>query len=232
MIATSRILAVITARGGSKGVPRKNIREVGGKPLIAWTVQAAQKSKYVDRLILSSDDAEIISVAGVFGCDAPFVRSPELAKDDTPSLLVVLDAIERVPGYDYVVLLQPTSPLRGADDIDACIERCFQTGAPASVSVCEVSEPPEWMYRLTSTGRLSPLITLGAPATRRQDLLPCYMLNGAVYVARADWLKSRRTFVTDETAACVMPHTRSIDIDSEEDLEKLKMMMESESGKT
>lgn len=117
-----KILAIIPARGGSKGVPRKNIRDLAGKPLIAWTIEEAKKSKYITRLILSSEDEEIIEAAKKYGCEVPFVRPIELAQDNTPGIEPVLHAIEKCPGYDYVLLLQPTSPLRTVEDIDGCIE--------------------------------------------------------------------------------------------------------------
>lgn len=115
-------LAVIPARGGSKGIPRKNIREIAGKPLIAWSIEEAKKSKYITKLILSSDDKEIIDVAKQYGCEAPFVRPKALAADETPGVDPILHAIEQCPGYDYVVVLQPTSPLRTVENIDGAIE--------------------------------------------------------------------------------------------------------------
>ena len=123
-----RPIVIIPARGGSKGVPRKNIRELAGKPLIAWTIEAAKKSKYIDRLILSSEDPEIIEVAKAFDCEVPFVRPFELAQDDTPGIEVVLDAVKRCPGYTHVLLLQPTSPFRTHKHIDAFIEDFNQIG--------------------------------------------------------------------------------------------------------
>lgn len=143
----SKILAIIPARGGSKGVPRKNIRELAGKPLIAWTIEEAKKSKYIDRLILSTEDDEIIEVAKQYGCEVPFKRPIELAQDDTPGIDPVLHAIEQCPGYDYVVLLQPTSPLRTVDDIDGCIEQLLSSdGTNFCVSVTEPEKSPYWMY--------------------------------------------------------------------------------------
>ncbi|MEH2097772.1 acylneuraminate cytidylyltransferase family protein, partial [Nostoc sp.] len=121
MIHGKKVLAIIPARGGSKAVPRKNIREIGGKPLIAWTIEEAKKSQYIDRLILSSEDDEIISIAQKWGCEIAFKRPVELAQDDTPGIAPVLHALNQLPIYDYVVLLQPTSPLRQVIDIDGCI---------------------------------------------------------------------------------------------------------------
>jgi CMP-N,N'-diacetyllegionaminic acid synthase len=119
MFEGKTILAIVPARGGSKGVPRKNIRLLAGKPLIAWTIDEAKKSRYIDRLILSSEDDEIIEVAREFGCEIPFKRPDELAQDDTPGIESVIHAINTLEEkYDFVVLLQPTSPLRTVEDID------------------------------------------------------------------------------------------------------------------
>src|SRR5262245_25182815 len=125
MIDAKRVLGLITARGGSKGVPRKNVRPLGGKPLLAWTIEAARNAPVIDRLILSSDDAEIIEVARAWGCEVPFVRPPELATDTADSVEVVRHALSTLgEDYDYVVLLQPTSPLRTGEDIENCVRLC------------------------------------------------------------------------------------------------------------
>lgn len=217
MIAGKTVLAVIPARGGSKGVPRKNIRLFAGKPLLAWTIEAARASNYIDRLIVSSDDAEIIAAAVACGCEAPFVRPAALARDDTPGIDPVLHAIREVPGYDYVVLLQPTSPLRTAQDIDHCLERCHGGRVPACVSVAEVEKSPFWMHTLDEQGYLHPLIDDERASWPRQLLPKVYALNGAVYVAESRWLQATGTFVTSETVSYVMPKERSLDIDTEAD---------------
>ena len=219
MIGTKTVLAIIPARGGSKGVPRKNIREVAGKPLIAWTIEAARKSVYIDRLILSSDDAEIIRVAGEWGCEAPFVRPAELARDDTPGIDPVLHALGALPEkYDYVVLLQPTSPLRSAADIDGCIERCFRAAADSCVAVTVPDKSPFWMFTLDDQAKMRPLLETPGQFTRRQALPAVYALNGAVYVSRTEWLAAARAFVAEGTLAHIMPAERSLDIDDETDL--------------
>jgi CMP-N,N'-diacetyllegionaminic acid synthase len=213
------VLAVITARGGSKGLPAKNIRPLAGQPLLFWTIQAARQSARISRLILSSDDVHIIRVAEELGCEAPFVRSTELARDETPGVLPVLDALERVHGYDLVVLLQPTSPLRSAADIDACVDLLLASEAPACVSVTEVQEHPFWMYWMGAGGALKPVLPQDpAQFTRRQDLPPAYRPNGAVYVARVQWLTQARTFLSADTRGYVMPPERSLDIDTLGDL--------------
>lgn len=218
MIDGKRVLAVIPARGGSKGVPRKNIRMLAGKPLIAWTIEESQKSIYIDRLILSSEDEEIIEVARTWGCEAPFVRPAELAGDETPGIEPVLHAIKNIPGYDYVVLLQPTSPLRAVVDIDGCIKACVRVGAKACVSVTEPEKSPYWMYVLDEENRMRPLIKSNALIARRQDLPSVYALNGAVYVAECRWLLESKSFLSEETVAYPMRKENSIDIDRELDL--------------
>ena len=126
MLNGKTILAIIPARGGSKGIPRKNIKPLAGKPLIAWTIEEAKKSKYIDRLILSSEDEEIIRIAKKWGCEVPFVRPKEFAEDETSGIEPILHAIETLSEkYDYVCLLQPTSPLRTVNDIDGCIKKCI-----------------------------------------------------------------------------------------------------------
>jgi N-acylneuraminate cytidylyltransferase len=219
MIEGKSVIAVIPARGGSKGLPGKNIREIAGKPLIAWTILEAKKSKYIDRLILSSEDEEIINAAKAWDCEVPFVRPKELAQDDTPGIEPVLHAIEAIPAkYDYALLLQPTSPLRLAADIDGCLEMCHRRGTPACVTVTEPEKSPYWMYRLDTGDRLVPLMDKGYTSQRRQDLPTAYVLNGAVYAVRTGWVEQYRTFLTPETAAYVMPRERSIDVDSEQDI--------------
>lgn len=217
MIENKKVLAIIPARGGSKGVPRKNIRNLAGKPLISWTIEEAKKSKYIDRLILSSEDDEIIKIAKEHGCEVPFVRPNELAQDDTPGIEPLLHALKEVEGCDYVISLQPTSPLRTADEIDGCIEKMLATNSPACVSVTEPTHSPYWMYKVNDKEKMIPLIEQDRFAIRRQDLQAVYALNGAVYVAEVDWLKQSKSFLTEETAAFIMPNNRSYDIDTEED---------------
>ncbi|MDC7700857.1 acylneuraminate cytidylyltransferase family protein [Vogesella indigofera] len=220
------VVALITARGGSKGLPRKNVLPAGGKPLMAWTVTAAQEAQCVDRVVLSSDDDEIMAVAAAWGCDVPFRRPGELASDTASSMDVVLHALDQLPGYDYVALLQPTSPLRTAADIDAAFSLLQASGAPSCVSVCEAEQSPYWMYRLAENGKLHALLPERSTASRRQDLPPVYVLNGAIYIARVDWLRATGSFLAEESIAYVMPRERSIDIDNVEDFEIFRRKVE------
>jgi len=224
MINQKKILAIIPARGGSKGITRKNIRMLGDRPLIAWTIEAAQNSMYVDRVIVSTDDVEIAEVASRFNCDVPFMREPELARDETPMMDVVIDAIQRCPGYDWVLLLQPSSPLRDVADIDSAVHFCLEKKAPSCVSIALVEESPYWMYMLNDDGTINPLLS-HYEVTRRQDLPPVYSLNGAIYFAQADWLMKNRTFVTEHTIAYKMPAERSMDLDTESDFQQLQIFL-------
>ncbi len=227
MIAGLSVLALITARGGSKGVPGKNVLPVGGKPLIAWTIDAARGSRYIDRMVLSSDDAAIIDVARRHGCEAPYVRDAALATDTATSIDVVADALHRVPGYDIVVLLQPTSPLRSSADIDATMERLISSGAPACVTLRLAQEHPYWTFRLDDTGHLARYAepAAGTPL-RRQDLPDAWCLNGAVYAARSEWFLQERTFLSTLTVGHPMPDERSLDIDAPADVERLRSIVD------
>lgn len=228
MYRGKRFLGLVPARGGSKGVPRKNIRELAGKPLIAWTLEAAQASAYLDACIVSTEDGEIAATAE--GCGAEVLHRPlELAGDATPGIEVVLHAMKENPSFDYVVLLQPTSPLRIAEDIDGCIGRCLEEGAPFCVSITEPSHSPYWMYTLGDDRRLSPLLELPEEQTyQRQKLPKVYQLNGAVYVGVRDALARHRSFMTPETIGYVMPEERSHDIDTLLDFRIAGMLLEEE----
>ncbi len=222
MIQGKSVLALVVARGGSKGLPGKNIKAVLGRPLIQWTTDAARQSRYVDRLVLSSDDPAIIAVAAQCGCEAPFRRPAELATDEASSVDVTLDALRRLPGYDIMVLLQPTSPLRTAADIDGALELLLSTGAPSCVAVRPAQDHPYWTYRVESNGRLAAFAEpTGGMPQRRQDLPPAWCVNGAVYAVWVDRFSLDRSFLTRETVAYPMPTERSIDIDTAEDLEHM-----------
>jgi CMP-N,N'-diacetyllegionaminic acid synthase len=212
------VLALITARGGSKGLPGKNVRPVQGRPLIDFSIAAARAAACVDRVVLSTEDDEIARVAQACGCEVPFRRPAALASDEARSMDVVIHALDQVPRHDIVVLLQPTSPARTAADIDATVQQLLDAQAPACVSVCAAEESPYWMFRLGEHSRLTPLLDTPA-ATRRQDLPPVFLLNGAVYAARTDALRRMGSFLGPETVAHVMPRERSIDIDTLEDFE-------------
>ena len=223
-----KTLALIPARGGSKGIPRKNIKPIAGKPLIAWAIEAAFRSQLLQAVVVSTEDERIAEVARQWGAQVPFLRPPDLAQDDTPGIDPVLHALEQLPEFDAVLLLQPTSPLRTTEDIDTCIRLAQHTQASSVVSVSEPETHPYWTYRLGTDQRLQTLIDV-PPISRRQELPPVYAMNGALYYARVDWLRRHRTFVTSETVAYVMPPERSVDVDTLLDWKLAELLLQEQS---
>jgi len=227
----SNILAIIPARGGSKGIPRKNVRLLCGKPLIAYTIEAALSSKLIDRVVVSTEDKEIAKVSKKYGAEV-IRRPPELAQDDTPSLPVYQHAIrhlEKMEDYrpEIIVILQPTSPLRIAEDIDRAIEKFLETGYDSIVSVCEAEHLPHWMYTLAGN-KLKPIIKDRENVTRRQDAPKVYRLNGAVYITSRDIIMKENRVLGRDTRAHIMPLERSIDIDTALDLKLAELLIRRE----
>jgi CMP-N,N'-diacetyllegionaminic acid synthase len=227
-VVERNILAVIPARGSSKGIPRKNVRLLCGKPLIAYTVEAALGSRLVDRVVVSTEDEEVAEVSKKYGTEV-ISRPPELAKDDTPSLPVYQHAIrhlEKIEGYrpEIIVILQPTSPLRIVEDIDRAIEEFLEAKYDSIVGVCELEHPLHWLYTLAGN-RLKPLIKDGNNVVRRQDAPKVYRLNGAVYVTNRDIIMKENRVLGRDTKAYIMPFERSIDIDTELDFKLAELLM-------
>jgi len=217
------IVAVIPARGGSKGIPRKNLTTILGKPLIAYTVEAALRAQTLDRILVSTDDEHIRAVSQGYGAEAPFLRPPHLATDTASGISVLQHAIMYLAEQedylaDIVVCLQPTSPLRSAEDIDAGVRLCIDAGADSVVSLCQAKHHPYWMKKIVD-GRVSPLMSKNETHyTRRQDLPSVYQLNGALYVTRTNVLIDENRVLGKYTAPYIMPPERSIDIDTPDDL--------------
>lgn len=207
------LLALIPARGGSKGIPRKNIRSFFGKPLIQWSIEAALRAQCVDTVVVSTDDKEIAQIASATGADVPFMRPPQLATDTATSIDTVLHALDQLPHVTDVVLLQPTSPLRTSFDIDSIVAQRSQAGCESAVSLTVTPKHPAWMYSFGNDQRLTPLLQIDG-ADCRQQLDPAYVLNGALYLASRDFLLNKRSFITDDTIGYVMPADRSVDIDT------------------
>lgn len=227
MIDGRTVLAIIPARGGSKGLPRKNVLDVAGKPMVAWSVESAKASRYVDRVVLSTDDVEIAEVARRYGCDVPFMRPPELARDESLVDAAVIHALDHLDHqYDYLVLLEPTTPLRTGADIDACLELCVSRGAPVCISVSEPPQSPYWAVTIDTGGRVKFLFDGVLVTSRRQELARTYRINGGVYVADTAWYRRHKTFFSDETVGYVMPPERSFDIDSKLDLITVNAMLD------
>ena len=233
--ASPRFLGLIPARGGSKRVPRKNLVTLAGKPLLAWTIDAALAAHRLGRLVLSTDDEEIAALGRRCGADLPFTRPPQLATDTATAHDVILHAVktlaERGEQYDYVVVLQPTSPLRSHQDIDDAIALLLDKGADAVVSVCETDHPPEWSNTLPDDLSMQDFIRPGMRNTRSQDLPTSYRLNGAIYIySCARLLRDEIQEMEQDTFAYIMPRLRSIDIDEEIDLEIAEALLQRHSG--
>lgn len=232
-----KVLAVIPARGGSKGVLRKNIRPVNGKPLIAYTIEEALKSKVVSRVIVSTEDPEIADIALRLGADVPFVRPAELAKDQTLMVPVVKHALSFVEAeeglqYDYVILLQPTAPLRLAEDIDGAFAKLASTGADSVISVCQVDDVHPIRMKKIVDDRIKAFCIEETEGTRRQDLPAAFMRNGAIYAARRSTLMDKDSLRGDDSRPYVMPRERSVSIDNELDMKLAAIMLSERSSLT
>jgi CMP-N,N'-diacetyllegionaminic acid synthase len=212
-------LAVIPARGGSKRFPGKNIVDFAGKPLIAWTIEAALESKHINRVIVSTDNEEIARIAKQYGAEIPFLRPSELATDTATSISVIEHLIMKVPGYEFVILLQPTSPLRTSLHIDGAIEKLLIKEADGVVSVSKVDHPVEWTNVLPEDDSMDNFVNESLRNTRSQDLTSYYRLNGAIYIGRTVKLQTEKSFLlTEKSFAYKMKQQDSIDIDDEYDL--------------
>lgn len=217
------VLAVITARGGSKGIPQKNLSTILGKPLIAYTIEAALQARNLTRTIVSTDDKTIAQVSEQYGAEVPFLRPQLLAIDTAATIAVLQHAVTSLAEQDHystdiVVCLQPTSPLRSAEDIDHAVMLCLSSGADSVVSLCPAKHHPFWMKKIVN-GRVHPLLEEDEQYfTRRQDLPPVYQLNGALYVTRTKVLLQENRMLGEHTVPYIMPEDRSIDIDTQIDL--------------
>lgn len=226
MFKGKTFLAVIPARGGSKRLPRKNVLDLAGKPLIAWTIEAAKNSKYIDHFIVSTDDQEISDVSKKHGAEV-LTRPAELANDIASSVDVVLHAIAaQSQPYDYVILLQPTSPLRTAQHIDEAIELLFEKDANAVISVCETDHSPLWANTLPEAGNMGSFIREEVQGKRSQDIPIFYQLNGAIYLINSASLKQSKSFIQATNGyAYIMSKKDSVDIDTDLDFEFVSLLI-------
>lgn len=229
MGSSRKILALIPARGGSKGLPRKNVRLLAGKPLIAWTIEAALNCACFARVIVSTDDTEIADISKSYGAEAPFQRPLELAGDQAKSIDVAIQAIkwfeERGEYFDLIALLQPTSPLRNTSDIQNALSLFNLKKAGAVVSVCECEHSPLWMNTIGEDLSMRDFLVKSALNQNRQVLEQYYRLNGAVYLADIQYLSTNYGFFGPRTYAYIMPQERSVDIDSELDLKFVEFLL-------
>jgi len=222
----AKTLAIIPARGGSKAIPRKNIRILAGKPLIAYSIETALKSKYIDKVVVSTDNEEIAKVTGKY--EAEVIKRPrELAKDDSLTIDMVFHALEALkPDYvpEIVVLLQPTSPLRNQEDIDNAVELFLKRNCESVIGVCESNEL-YWSFGLEDK-YLKPIFEEKYLKIRRQELPMAYKPNGAIFISTPQNLYKYRDFYSKRTIPYVMPDERSIDIDTESDFILAEILME------
>lgn len=214
-----KIIAIIPARGGSKRIPRKNIKLLCGKPLISYAIAAAKESKYINRIIVSTEDQEIAKIAKRCKAEVPFIRPVELAQDDSTSLTVLQHAVkylETNEGYipDLIILIQSTSPFVLTSDIDRAVEKIVETKSNSCVSICEISERPEWMFTLDEVDKIKPFLKKKNNVIIRKKLEKLFRLNGAVYVVKRDTLMKNDNIIDVKSCAgVIMPPERSIDID-------------------
>ena len=225
MYKDKTFLAIIPARGGSKRLPRKNVLDLNGKPLIAYSIEAGLKSKYIDKVIVSSDDDEILNISKKFGANI-LKRPDKLASDTATSFDAIKHTIENVEKYDYIILLQPTSPLRYFKHIDEAIELLFDKKADAVVSVCEMDHSPLWSNTLDDSLSMNNFLKDEILNKRSQDLDKFYRLNGAIYICKTNKLLEEETFfLKNNIFAYKMDRKSSIDIDEEIDFKIAEVLI-------
>ena len=210
------ITALIPARGGSKGIPNKNRKIFKGKTLVERTIKQAIDSDYIQRVIVLTDDLEIAEISKNSGAEIPFIRPEYLANDISPIIETVIYTLEKLPDLKDIILLQPTSPLRRVLDINNIIELRNIQKRHSAVSVCEISQNPEWMFRLQNNF-MTNFLPQEKSSKRRQDLEKLYILNGALYLSTRKHLLDNLNFVSKETLPYLMEKKYSVDIDDEID---------------
>lgn len=221
-----RFLAIIPARGGSKRLPRKNVLDLAGKPLVSWTIEAAKGSNYIDYILVTSDDSEILTISQ--GQSVDVIKRPDILATDTATTFDVIEhAIHNTSEqFDFIILLQPTSPLRTAKHIDEAIELLIQKNADAVISVCETEHSPLWSNTLSKDGNLDCFISDQVKNKRGQDLPKYYRLNGAIYLCKMNRVLEEKTlFIKNSVFAYKMTRKNSIDIDEDIDFEYAKLLL-------
>ncbi|WP_127163083.1 cytidylyltransferase domain-containing protein [Veillonella sp. VA141] len=226
MYQDKRILAIIPARGGSKGIPHKNIINLCGKPLIAHTIGAAKQSAYIDTVLVSTDDVDIQRVSEDYGASVPFLRDAKIASDEARTISVVVDAVNRLQAigqnFDTVVLLQPTSPLRTTDEIDVAIDVFFQNEMKGVVSV-NVAKVSPFLLRTIKGSQLQRIISENS-TIRRQDMPTYYEVNGAIYINAISDITESLSF-NDNPIPYIMNREHSVDIDTWDDLDEAEKLL-------
>lgn len=222
-----KILAIIPARGGSKGIPCKNIRPLNEKPLICHTIRESLKSQYLDRTFVSTDDSIIAEISKTCGANT-IERPPELATDNSPTIDAIYHAIDTINcdyNPDIVVLLQPTSPLRNSNDIDAAIELFLNRDCESVISMCKIEHSPYWYFTIENND-IKPLLGNECLKMRRQELPDVYRPNGATYITTVKNLYKNNGFYCDKIVPYIMPPERSVDIDEEIDFKLAELLIQ------
>lgn len=223
MINDLKVLGLILARGGSKGLPRKNLKLLRGKPLVAWSIETARDSKYLDDLVISTDDQEIADLAVNYNCEVPFLRPACLSTDTSPSIDSIQHALNFLGNqgryFDIVALLEPTSPLRESIDIDNAINQLVNSNAYSIVGICRAETiHPAFMYRMTEERYLLPFMIKQSDRLRRQDIIDnLYFLEGTIYASKTQPLLKYRSFYHENTLGYEVPKWKSPEIDDEID---------------
>jgi CMP-N,N'-diacetyllegionaminic acid synthase len=224
---SSKVLAIVPARGGSKGLPGKNLRPLCGRPLINWSIDTALACGEIDVVVVSTDDKKIAAVAAAAGAEVPFLRPPDLASDAASSIDVVLHALDFFERnerfFDIVLLLEPTSPLREVGDIQAALQRISDMKVSSIVSVCRAeSVHPAFMFRITEDERLDPFLSSTPTNTRRQEIEPLFYLEGTLYASTVDSLRKHRSFYHEGTTAYEVSKWKALEVDDIEDFEMIE----------
>lgn len=236
MIKGKKILALIPARSGSKGLPGKNIKMIDGKPLIAYSIEQAKKSKYIDKIIVSTDSKKIASIAEHYGAGVPFLRPKRLAADKTSSIDVILHAInfmeKKKEFFDILILLEPTSPLRDTKDINSALKMLLKNkNAESIVGICKVeSAHPDFLVKL-DRGFLKPYLNTRFKPTRRQDLSELYFFEGSLYISYIESLKTHRTFYHRRTLSYIVKKWKSFELDDNTDFHIIESLLKAKKRK-
>lgn len=214
MYKNQKILALIPARGGSKGIPGKNIKKLCGLPLIAYTINAAKKSKYIDEIVVTTDSEKIAKVAREYGASVPFLRPAKISGDDAKTIDAVIHAINELgtDNFDVLILLQPTQPLRTSEDIDGAIELFFSKKCRSLIGVCKTASHPLFVRTVDKDNVLNKLLVTANSTIRRQDLPDYYVINGAIYINKISDLTHDTSF-GDNEIGYIMEKENSVDID-------------------
>jgi len=231
MYKDKTFLAIIPARGGSKGLPGKNIKELCGKPLIAWSIEAGLKSKYLDEVVVSTDYQDIADIAKSYGASVPFLRPDFLASDTATSFDAVKHTIDYYKNelgkeFDYIVLLEPTSPLREVSDIDNAIKKLLDSKANSIVGISKTEDQnPAFLIEKDKNNFISGYENKDMKVLRRQDIRDVYFFEGSVYVSKTDVLLNKKTFYHDKTIGYEVPKWKSLEIDDIYDFIMIETIM-------